>query len=256
MAKKLIIDWKEYNQIVEKLAIQIYDSGFKPDLLIGIMRGGAPIIDVLSRVFKLKCAYLAVESYSGENIEDQQGKLIFSRELSSTVQEMNGAYGLNKLGLEHLNPIIARGVLLDIAAVRGVDVMEVGDMIKMADVKAALKAQGMSDYKMMPGDAILFHTGWDQYWVVDNAKYNSGCPGIGMEVARWISGGNAGVTGFDTKKLQQISSKINTIPEKINLHKTILKILDNRKSNVKNGTNIDWSTAEALAFVSLRHENN
>ena len=90
MAKKLIIDWKEYNQIVEKLAIQIYDSGFKPNLLIGIMRGGAPIIDVLSRVFKLKCAYLAVESYSGENIEDQQGELIFSRELSSTVQEISG----------------------------------------------------------------------------------------------------------------------------------------------------------------------
>ena len=90
MAKKLIIDWKEYNQIVEKLAIQIHDSGFKPNLLIGIMRGGAPIIDVLSRVFKLKCAYLAVESYLGENIEDQQGELIFSRELSSTVQEMSG----------------------------------------------------------------------------------------------------------------------------------------------------------------------
>ena len=90
MANKLIIDWKEYNQIVEKLAIQIHDSGFKPNLLIGIMRGGAPIIDVLSRVFKLKCAYLAVESYSGENIEDQQGELIFSRELSSTVQDMSG----------------------------------------------------------------------------------------------------------------------------------------------------------------------
>ena len=52
MAKKLIIDWKEYNLIVEKLAIQIHDSGFKPNILIGIMRGGAPIIDVLSRVFK------------------------------------------------------------------------------------------------------------------------------------------------------------------------------------------------------------
>ena len=90
MAKKLIIDWKEYNTIVEKLAIQIHNSGFKPDLLIGIMRGGAPIIDVLSRVFKLKCAYLAVESYSGEAIEDKQGELIFSRELSSTVQNMKG----------------------------------------------------------------------------------------------------------------------------------------------------------------------
>ena len=92
MANKLIIDWKEYNQIVEKLAIQIYDSGFKPNILIGIMRGGAPIIDVLSRVFKIKCAYLAVESYSGENIEDKQGELIFSRELSSTVQEMSGNF--------------------------------------------------------------------------------------------------------------------------------------------------------------------
>ena len=73
MADKLIIDWKEYNLIVEKLAIQIYESGFKPNLLIGIMRGGAPIIDVLSRVFKLKCAYLAVESYSGKGVEDEQG---------------------------------------------------------------------------------------------------------------------------------------------------------------------------------------
>jgi uncharacterized protein len=90
MADKLIIDWKEYNLTVEKLAIQIYQSGFKPDILIGIMRGGAPIIDVLSRILKLKCAYLAVESYTGDGIEDQQGELVFSREMSSTVQEMKG----------------------------------------------------------------------------------------------------------------------------------------------------------------------
>ena len=90
MADKLIIDWKEYNLIVEKLAIQIHESGFKPNLLIGIARGGLPITDVLSRVFKLKCAYLAVESYSGEGTEDQQGDLVFSREMSSTVQDMKG----------------------------------------------------------------------------------------------------------------------------------------------------------------------
>ena len=114
-----------------------------------------------------------------------------------TAQEMGSPYGLLKLGTEHLNPIIARGILLDIAAVRGVETMEAGEIITMADVKAALKAQGQSGYKMMPGDAILFHTGWDQYWT-DPAHYNAGCPGIGMEVARWIAGGQAGVTGFDT----------------------------------------------------------
>ena len=90
MAEKLIIDWKQYNLITEKLAIQIHQSGYKPDMLIGIMRGGAPIIDVLSRIFKLKCAYLAVESYSGKGLEDQQGELVFSREMSSTVQDMRG----------------------------------------------------------------------------------------------------------------------------------------------------------------------
>ena len=62
--------WK-VDLIVEKLAIQIHSSGDKPDLLIGIARGGLPIIDVLSRIFKLKCAYLAVESYSGKGIEDK-----------------------------------------------------------------------------------------------------------------------------------------------------------------------------------------
>ena len=90
MADKLIVDWKEYNLIVEKLAIQIHQSGFKPNMLIGIMRGGAPIIDVLSRVFKLKCAYLAVESYSGKGVEDEQGDIVFSREMSSIAPNMGG----------------------------------------------------------------------------------------------------------------------------------------------------------------------
>jgi len=63
-----------------------------------------------------------------------------------------------------------------------------------------------------------------------------------------------GVTGSDIKILQEISNKINTIPPEINLHKTISKILENRKLSVKNGKSIDWSTAEALAFGSLVEE--
>jgi uncharacterized protein len=90
MTQKLIISWQDYNQTVEKLAIQIYDSGYKPTLLVGIMRGGAPMIDLLSRVFKLKCAYLAVESYSGKGIEDEQGDIVFSREMSSIAKNMGG----------------------------------------------------------------------------------------------------------------------------------------------------------------------
>ena len=90
MTEKLIISWDDYNKTVEKLALMVHESGYSPTLLVGIMRGAAPMIDVLSRVFKLKCAYLAVESYSGEGTEDQQGDLVFSREMSSTVQNMKG----------------------------------------------------------------------------------------------------------------------------------------------------------------------
>ena len=89
MPEKLIISWDEYNKTVEKLAIMVHDSGYKPTLLVGIMRGAAPMIDVLSRVFKLKCAYLAVESYSGKGIEDEQGDIV-SREMSSIAKNMGG----------------------------------------------------------------------------------------------------------------------------------------------------------------------
>ena len=90
MSEKLIVDWKEYYRTVERLAIQVHESGYKPTLLVGIMRGGAPMIDVLSRVFKLKCAYLAVEAYSGKGIEDEQGNIVFSREMSSIAKNMGG----------------------------------------------------------------------------------------------------------------------------------------------------------------------
>ena len=63
-----------------------------------------------------------------------------------------------------------------------------------------------------------------------------------------------GVTGADTKKLSEISEKINTSSPELSLHKTIVKILNNRKEAVRNGSNIDWSTAEALAFGSLLEE--
>ena len=63
-----------------------------------------------------------------------------------------------------------------------------------------------------------------------------------------------GVTGADTKKLIEISNKINTVPNEINIHKTISKILENRKLNVEKGSGIDWSTAESLAFGSLLEE--
>ena len=63
-----------------------------------------------------------------------------------------------------------------------------------------------------------------------------------------------GISGFDQRKLLEISEKINSIPEELNLHKTIIKILNARRESVSDGKGIDWSTAEALAFGSLLEE--
>ena len=48
MAEKLIISFEEYLKIVEKLAVKIHQN-YKPTVLIGIMRGAAPIIDKIGR---------------------------------------------------------------------------------------------------------------------------------------------------------------------------------------------------------------
>ena len=85
MADKLIISFEEYTKIVEKLAIQIHQN-YKPTVLVGIMRGAAPILDILSRILKLPTAYIVIQSYSGEGMEDKQGQLMFAREISSLAE--------------------------------------------------------------------------------------------------------------------------------------------------------------------------
>ena len=85
MADKLIITFDEYIKIVEKLAVQIHQH-YKPTVLIGIMRGAAPILDILSRILKLPIAYIVIQSYTGKGMEDKQGQLMFAREISSLAE--------------------------------------------------------------------------------------------------------------------------------------------------------------------------
>jgi kynurenine formamidase len=122
--------------------------------------------------------------------------------------EIEGSTGLKKLGVEKLHPIMARGILIDVAAAKGVDAMEAGYEITLADVRDALAKQGMKDFKFMPGDGVFFRTGWGKHWIKDNAKYNGGEPGIGMEVAKWLSDEvQAGVTGADNWANEVIPNK-------------------------------------------------
>ena len=86
MEKKLIIKFEDYLDTVEKLALEI-SINYNPTVLVGIMRGAAPVIDILSRIFKLPTAYIVIQSYSGKKIENDQGELIFARDISSIAKD-------------------------------------------------------------------------------------------------------------------------------------------------------------------------
>ncbi|MSO91509.1 MAG: cyclase family protein [Acetobacteraceae bacterium] len=114
-----------------------------------------------------------------------------------TAAEINDAYGLKKLGVEKLKPFFTRGLLLDIAGVKG-RMMEAGEEVKLTDIRAALTRQGMNEADFKPGDAVFFQTGWGQLWMKNNDRYNGGAPGIGMEVAEWVVQKDLALAGADT----------------------------------------------------------
>ena len=100
-------------------------------------------------------------------------------------------HGTNKLGVDTLPQIVTRGVLVDVAAVRGVDRLGPGDVITAADIEAAR-------VEVRPGDAVFFHTGWGSLWGLDNVGYGEGEPGPGMAAARWLVERGVALTGCDT----------------------------------------------------------
>ncbi len=75
-----------------------------------------------------------------------------------------GVGGLQALGVEHVKPIITRGILIDIAAFKGVPVLESRYEVTLADVRGALAKQGIREDSIEPGDAVLFNYGWGVNW--------------------------------------------------------------------------------------------
>jgi kynurenine formamidase len=103
--------------------------------------------------------------------------------------------GLTKLGIENVGPIVTRGVLIDVAKLKGTAQLAAGYEISAADLQAALKSQKL---ELRPGDVVLVHTGWGSLWMKDNAKYTAGAPGIGVAAAQFLADEEVTVVGSDT----------------------------------------------------------
>jgi kynurenine formamidase len=110
-------------------------------------------------------------------------------------REMIAADGLRKFGMETVPPVVTRGVLLDIAALKQVARLDRGYVITVDDLRRAAKQHGIT---VAAGDAVLIHTGWGGLWNVDNAKFLSGEPGVGLAAAAWLYDQHIALTGADT----------------------------------------------------------
>ena len=125
-------------------------------------------------------------------------------------QEIATSNGLAKLGIEHIKPLVTRGHLVDIAGLKG-RMMNAGEEVTVSDVRAALSRQGLREDDIRQGDAILFHTGWGQLWMKDNAKFSGNMPGIGLGVARWVIERGLCLTGGDTASVEVVPNPDPTL---------------------------------------------
>jgi kynurenine formamidase len=81
----------------------------------------------------------------------------------------------------------------------------------VADLRAGLQKQNMSEADFKPGDAIFFNTGWSSLWAKNNDKFNSGEPGIGLEIANWVIEKDLCLTGADTWAVEVVPNPDKTL---------------------------------------------
>jgi kynurenine formamidase len=110
------------------------------------------------------------------------------------VEETATRSGFEKLGIENAGALITRGVLIDVAALKGVDMLPDNYEITARDLEQALERQKL---KLQRGDAVIIHTGWGKRWGKDNARYARGCPGIGVAAAEWLARQDPMLVGAD-----------------------------------------------------------
>ena len=115
------------------------------------------------------------------------------------VDETQTRDGFTRLGIENVGMLMTRGVLLDIAELKGVDMLAEDYEITVADLQAALERH---DLTIGPGDAVIIHTGWGVLWERDVARYQRGGPGIGVAAAEWLAARDPMLVGADNQPVE------------------------------------------------------
>jgi kynurenine formamidase len=97
--------------------------------------------------------------------------------------EIGTRNGFKKLGVEHVGGLMTRGVLIDVAGLKGVDMLPTSYNITPEDLRQAL---AKANQKLMPGDAVVIRTGWSKLMGKDNQRYGRANAGIGIAAGQWL----------------------------------------------------------------------
>ena len=117
--------------------------------------------------------------------------------------EIGTGRGFSKLGVEHVVPIFTRGILIDIAGLKG-RMLECTEEVTLGDLHAALNRQGMDESAIQPGDALFYYTGWGTLWKTDNQKFNSCVPGLTDKAGDWVVDKKVILVGTDNWAVEAI----------------------------------------------------
>jgi kynurenine formamidase len=137
-------------------------------------------------------ALLVMTEHSGTHIDAlchqaYGGRLHGDIEIDSRVQTSTG---FSQLGIDTVAPIVARGVLIDVAGALGVERLPPGHEVSAGELERA--AQGV---EIEPGDVVLVRLGSGALWA-DRAAYEA-AGGIGGDASRWLAGRHPRAVGAD-----------------------------------------------------------
>jgi kynurenine formamidase len=122
-------------------------------------------------------------------------------------KDWGGNWGIRKCDVTTIPPIIARGVVIDVAAYKNVEALAANYAIGVEDLQGALKKQ---QTELRVGDVVLIRTGTLRYWGeagndVDGKIKEHDSSGINLEAAKWLVEQNgAMLIGSDTSGLEYV----------------------------------------------------
>ena len=137
--------------------------------------------------------------FLGSNRRGSNEELVVS-EIGQVGTQFDGfAHQTHENSLYNCGALMTRGVMIDVAAYKGVDMLEGGYEITVADLEGALKRQNLT---LQPGDAVITNTGWGKLFGKDNPRYQKSHPGIGVKAAEWIIAKDPMLMGADNTSVE------------------------------------------------------